>query len=67
MPKRRIKEKVSKEFLLSLLEPFHPTLKKGEKIVDLTITEDLFKDEFYINYIIKEGGVQDSKELSKGD
>lgn len=37
MKKRIVKEKVSKDFLLDLLEPFHPTMKLTETIVDIDI------------------------------
>lgn len=58
MKQKTVKETVSKGFLLSLLEPFHPTLKPNEKIVNLN-----FKNEFNtieITYTIAEGGVKDS-------
>jgi hypothetical protein len=63
--RREYKEKVSKKFLMSLLEPYYPTLKPGEEITDLSITTHL--EEYVFNYIIMGGGVKDSKELSKGD
>jgi hypothetical protein len=64
--KLKRKEKVSKAFLIGLLEPFHPTLKTGEKIVDLFIRTNQ-DNTFEFTYVIMGGGVKDSKELRKGD
>lgn len=37
MKTREVNETLKKEFLLDLLEPFHPTLKANERIVNLFI------------------------------
>jgi hypothetical protein len=64
--KRRVtKDKVAKKFLLSLLEPYQPILMPGEKITDLSILTDV--DHFEFKYTIMKGGVENSKELQKGD
>lgn len=55
---RKVKETASKGFLLNLLEPFHPTLKPGEKITDIIFENNL--DTVKINYIIMKGGVTNS-------
>jgi len=60
-----LKEKISKKFLLSLLEPYQPTLMSGEKIVDLSILT--LGDSFHFTYTIEKGGVKNSKELQEGD
>jgi hypothetical protein len=68
LKRKEIKEKVSKTFLLSLLEPYHPTLMPGEKIIDVDFTYFLpDKDHVNIIYTISKGGVKHSKELCKGD
>lgn len=54
MKTRRVKEEVSKRFLLDLLEPYSPTLKPGEKIVDVSIKE--FTNSFSLMYTVQEGG-----------
>ena len=67
MKKRReIKEKVTKEFLINLLAPFHPTLKTGEKIANLSI-KTYMNDFDFVYVIIEEGGVENSTKLRKGD
>lgn len=54
------KERVSKKFLLSLLEPYLPTLKTNQKIIDLSIRT--FLDDYEFTYVIIEerGGVNNS-------
>lgn len=63
MKTRRVKEEVSKRFFLDLLEPYSPTLKSGEKIVDVSIKE-IFdregKDSFSLMYTVQEGGGKNS-------
>lgn len=66
--RKEIKVTAKKAFLLDLLEPFHPTLNKGERISYFTVEEDKDNPQnitFY--YSIVKGGVENSKELCKGD
>lgn len=53
MKRREIKEKVTKEFLLALMAPYLPTLKKDEKITDIALVSDLETIEF-IYVVIRE-------------
>ena len=55
--------------MLSLLAPYHPTLKPEEKITDIWFEADPKNslETFEIGYLIVKGGVNDSKELRKGD
>lgn len=55
---RTIKEEVSKDFLLTLLEPFHPTLKPRERITDINFENNL--ETIIIKYHVVEGGVKNS-------
>ena len=63
--RRELKERVSKTFLLSLLEPFLPILKEGEKITDLAIKSNL--DTFDFTYIIMGGGANNNAQLREGE
>lgn len=69
MKRRKVKEVISKAFMLSLLAPYHPTLKPEEKITDIWFEADPKNslETFEIGYLIVKGGVNDSKELRKGD
>jgi hypothetical protein len=65
MQTRKKWDAVSKEFLIGLLTPFHPTLTKGEEITNLEIQEVLgTTDMFNLKYTIVKGGVE-NKELSE--
>lgn len=60
MKKRReIRDKVSREFLINLLAPYHPTLKMDEQIKNLFVFET-DKNYVWIRYILEEGGVKNS-------
>ena len=58
MKSRTVSERVTKDFLLDLLAPFHPTLKSDEKIVSIFLKED--GNAFIIKYEIVKGGVKNS-------
>lgn len=58
MKSRKAKDTVTKAFLLDLLEPFHPTLKKNEQIVNLNIKNEF--NTLEITYTIAEGGVNNN-------
>jgi hypothetical protein len=67
MQKREITERVSKEFLIGLLSPFHPTLKTNEQIVGLNIkqADNAFDFKYEVN--AEEGGVKNSTQLCEGE
>jgi hypothetical protein len=53
MKQRRITETVAKRFLLDLLEPFHPPIPQGWRIVDITV-KTTSNDVDFTFYIEKE-------------